>query len=368
MRVLLSGGGTGGHIYPALAIAEEMRRLDPNTELLYVGTASGREAELVPKTGIPFATLPVKGMPRKLSPAVIPFGIALLQSLSGARKILKQFNPDIVIGTGGFVSGPILYRAAKAGKSTLIHEQNSYPGIANRLLSKYVDQIAITFEESASYLGSRGNQTLTGNPVRSAFFSLRRTEILYEKYGLISGKPTVLIFGGSNGHEELNDAVGKMLSEQDEMNYQAILVTGPDHYDAFKGAFGSLPAGAVILPYAWEIDELYAISDLIVTSAGAITLAEIHAAGLAAILVPKSYTTENHQVKNAWAVAEKGAALVVEEKDLSASRLREDIHTLLDNSDKLNAMKEASKAMGRPHAAQDIVKLALSGWERKKQK
>lgn len=368
MKVLLSGGGTGGHIYPALAIAEEMRRLDPNTELLYVGTESGREADLVPQTGIPFTTLPVKGMPRKISPAMIPFGIALLQSLFRAGKILKQFNPDIVIGTGGFVSGPILYRAAKAGKSTLIHEQNSYPGIANRLLSKYVDHIAITFEESSSYLGTRGNQTLTGNPVRSAFFTLRRTDELYQKYGLVSDKPTVLIFGGSNGHEELNEAVGKMLTDQAEMKYQVLLVTGPDHYDTFGKQYPSLPDGAVVLPYAWEIDELYAVSDLIVTSAGAITLAEIHAAGLAAVLVPKSYTTENHQVKNALAVADKGAAMVIEEKDLTAARLREDIHTLLDNPERLNAMKKASKSMGRPNAAQDIVKLALSGWETKNRK
>lgn len=365
MKILISGGGTGGHIYPALAIAEECKRRDPSVEILYVGTADGRESELVPRAGWPFATVDVKGMPRKMSLQMIPFVWTLGRGLRQASRLIREFRPDLAIGTGGFVSGPVLYRAAKSGIYTMIHEQNSYPGIANRILSRYVDDIAVTFEESIPYFADKAQTTVTGNPIRSVFFSLKKDDALFEKYGLQPGKTTVFIFGGSNGHDSINEAVAGMRDAFGNTPYQLLLVTGPDHYDGMKNLFPD--AGNIrVYPYLFDIQEMYAIADLMVTSSGAITLAEIQAAGLASILIPKGYTTENHQVKNAYAVSEKGAAVVLEEKDLNAESLYAEISHLLQDENRLDAMKIASKELGKPNAAKEITDLVFAGWERKK--
>lgn len=364
MKVLISGGGTGGHIYPALAIAEELRRRDPSLELLYVGTKDGRENDLVPRAGLPFATIEIQGMPRKISPAMFPFGVYLLRGLAQAGRILRTFKPDFAIGTGGFVSGPVLYRAARGGHYTLIHEQNSYPGIANRILSRYVDDIAVTFEESIPYFSDHARKTLTGNPIRSVFFSLQREVSLYEKYGLDPKRKTVFVFGGSNGHDSINEAVAGMKEAFAATPYQMVLVTGPDHYDSMKDRFAE-DGNIRLYPYLFDIHEMYAIADLMVTSSGAITLAEIQAAGLASILIPKAYTTENHQAKNAFAVRDKKAAEVLEEKDLDKESLFLAIESLLKDEKKLEEMKKASKNLGMPHAAKEIVDLAWAGWEQK---
>lgn len=364
MKVLISGGGTGGHIYPALAIAEEIQRQEPKAELLYVGTKNGREAELVPRTGIPFRTIDVLGMPRKISPQMLPFGLALSKGLRQAGRIVRDFQPDLAIGTGGFVSGPVLYRAAKAGIYTLIHEQNSYPGIANRILSRYVDDIAVTFEESIPYFAVQASKTLTGNPIRSVFFNLKKKKELYEKYGLIPGKTTVFVFGGSNGHESINEAVAGMQDEFAATDYQMVLITGPDHYDKVKDAFPE-EGNIRVYPYLFDIHEMYAIADLMVTSSGAITLAEIQAAGIGSLLIPKAYTTENHQAKNAFAVQDKGAAAVLEEKYLDADNLFQSIKNLLKDENALDEMKKISKSLGKPDAAKEIVALAFAGFSRK---
>lgn len=365
MRLLLSGGGTGGHIYPALAIAEEMKRVVPDIEILYIGTKDGREADLVPRTGIPFETVHVMGMPRKLSPALIPFGFALLGALRESNAIINRFQPDLAIGTGGFVSGPVLYRAARKGIYTLIHEQNSYPGIANRILSRYVDDIAVTFDESVPYFNERSHTTKTGNPIRSVFFTLEKNDALYEKYELDPNQKTVFIFGGSNGHDTLNESVGDMKERFQLTDHQLVLVTGPDHYDAFLAAYGPLPDNIKIFPYLFDIHEMYALADLMVTSSGAITLAEIQASGLASILIPKAYTTENHQTKNALATQDKGAAVVIEEKDLSGNALFERIQLLLSDENKLQSMKKSSAELGTPDAAKEIASLALEGYRNK---
>lgn len=363
MKVLLSGGGTGGHIYPALAIAEELLRRDPDTDILYVGTKDGREAELVPHAGHRFATVDVRGMPRKISADMVPFALTLARGMRQAARIVREFRPDIAIGTGGFVSGPVLYRAARAHVYTLIHEQNSYPGVANRILSRYVDDIAVTFEDSIRYFPGSAKTTLTGNPIRSVFFDLQESPGVYQKYHLEPQKKTVFIFGGSNGHQELNRAVIGMQDKFRNSPYQMVLVAGPDHYEDIKDLFTA--HNIRVFPYLFDIHEMYAHADLIVTSSGAITIAEIQAAGLGAILIPKGYTTENHQTKNALAVEKKGAALVLEEKDVTPERLFSSIDQLLSDPKKLDAMKKASKSLAKPEAAKDIVDVALRGKSKK---
>lgn len=368
MKILLSGGGTGGHIYPALAIAEEFRRILPDCELLYIGTPDGREAELVPRTGIPFSSIRVKGMPRKISLQMIPFGTALLEGLRTSKNYIRDFNPDIAIGTGGFVSGPVLYQATRNRIYTLIHEQNSYPGIANRILSRFVDDVAITFEESRQYLHKSSRSTKTGNPIRSVFFSLKRTEELYRKYRLNPNKKTIFVFGGSNGHERINESIREMVPIVCESSYQLVLITGPEHFDLLKSSIPKIPENMVLFPYLFDIHEMYALADIIVTSSGAITLAEVQAAGIAPILIPKAYTTENHQVKNAYATQEKGAALVIEEHELTGRVLFEKIDALFSDERSLNEMKEASKSLGTPNAAKEIVEIALHGYQEKNKK
>lgn len=365
MKLLLSGGGTGGHIYPALAIAEEMQRVIPEIETLYVGTEDGREAELVPRTGLPFTSIHVKGMPRKISLDMIPFGFALLGALSESKKIVREFRPDLAIGTGGFVSGPIIYQAAKRGIYSLIHEQNSYPGVANRILSRYIDDVAITFEESEKFFHDSARATKTGNPIRSVFFSLHRTKELYEKFSLDPERKTIFVFGGSNGHDRINEAIGEMLDALAASPYQLVLVTGPEHYDLFLEKHPNVPHNVKIHRYLFDIQEMYALTDLMVTSSGAITLAELQAAGIAPILIPKAYTTENHQLKNARATEDKGAAIVIEEDELTGTLLFDRIDGLLSDEERLQRMKIASRSLGTPNAAKEIVALALSGWEKK---
>lgn len=354
MKIILSGGGTGGHIYPALAIAEELLRRDPSIEILYIGTKDGREAELVPKANLPFKTLPVVGMPRSVGPQLVPFGAALLHSMYEAKKIIRQFRPDAVIGTGGFVSFPIVYRAAKAGVYTLVHEQNSYPGVANRQLSKVVNDIAVTFDESIPYFDEKVRKTKTGNPIREIFFHLERDERSYKNFGLDPEKETVFVFGGSNGHDALNEAIIKMADKFGESAYQMIFVTGPDHFEAIEKNY-NLPQNIKVYPYLFQIHEAYAVADLMITSSGAITLAEMQAAGIASILIPKAYTTENHQVKNAYAVAAQGAAQVLEEKDLSAETLWDKLEGIFSDTSHLEEMKNVSKQLSSDNAAKQIV-------------
>lgn len=359
MKYLISGGGTGGHIYPALAIASEIKAQYPESEILYIGTKNGLEAELVPKAGFKFETIRVKGMPRRLNKSSFIALRELLYGLKESRQIIKNFKPDVVIGTGGYVCGPVVYQAHKLKIPTLIHEQNAFPGITNKILSRFVDKICLTFEDAKAYFKHPEKVSITGNPIRKEILETNKS-MAYEKLKINSEKPFILSFGGSGGQKKLNECFYDIIKKyKPSDNIQIIHVTGTRFYDSFMERLKSdniiVDPNIRIIPYFYEIPEALNIVDLIVTSAGAITLAEISAVGVASILIPKAYTAENHQEYNARTFEKSGASLVILEKDLTNQSLKDAIYSIINNKEKLRKMSTNSKSLGKIDASALIV-------------
>lgn len=358
MKVIISGGGTGGHIYPALAIAEGLKKSYKNIDILYIGTKNSLESELVPASGLKFKTIRVKSLPRKINMKLFISIKELLLGISDSKKIIKEFKPDLVIGTGGYVSGPIVYAAKKKNIPAIIHEQNAYPGITNKILSRYVDKVLVTFEDSKKYFKYPDRIVNTGNPIREEILTADRNQA-YKNLNIRKDKALVLSFGGSGGQKSLNDSFHKIIKDSN-INFQLIHVTGKKHYEEFiKGLEDegvSISKDIKILPYLHNMPEALNISDLIVTSAGAITLSEISAIGIPAILIPKSYTAENHQEYNALSFEKNGAAVVILEKELKWDMLLNKINGLISNKEELKKMSNNSKKMGKYDSTRLIIK------------
>ncbi len=355
MRVILSGGGTGGHIYPAISIANKIKEKYPSAEILFIGTEKGMESDVVPKAGYPIKFVTVSYLKRKISMHNIKSAGMLFKGIIEARKIIKDFRPDIVIGTGGFVCGPVVYMAAKLGIKTIIHEQNVFPGLTNRILDRYVDKIALSFKEAEKYFKSKNKLVVTGNPIRAEFFSITK-EMAKEKYGTESNIPLVLVVGGSGGALKINNAVIEILKKNKPKDYKLLLVTGKRLYDdTMKNInISDLANNHEVMPYINDMPVAVNASDLIVCSAGAITISEITAVGKPAILIPKAHTAENHQEYNANAMASKGAAVVIREEELSGEILNKKIDEILNNREILRAMGDASREEGIIDAADRI--------------
>lgn len=351
MKIAVSGGGTGGHIYPALALIREIQKKDKNVEFLYIGTEKGLESKLVPRENIPFKSIHITGFKRKISFENVKTVLRFLKGVRGSKKMLKEFQPDVVIGTGGYVCGPVVYGAAKMGIPTIVHEQNSIPGLTNKFLSRYVDKVAICFEEAREFFPEK-KVVLTGNP--------RASEVLGQdgiKGRLSSGLklkvPTVLIFGGSRGARPINEAIVKSLTELSSKPYQVLYVTGDVHYEEVKKEVELVgnPDNVIIKPFIHNMPEVLAGVDLTVSRAGATTLAELTSLGIPSILIPSPYVTDNHQEKNALALSDNGAARLLLEKDLTGPKLVENIDQILGNEERLADMKKAAKKLGIPDAA-----------------
>lgn len=359
MRYLISGGGTGGHIYPALAIASEIKKRHLDAEILYIGTKTGLESELVPKAGFKFETIRVKGMPRRLNKSSLIALRELLYGLKESKKIIKTFKPDVVIGTGGYVSGPVVYMSKKLKIPAMIHEQNAFPGITNKILARYVDKVAVTFEEARKYFKYPERVITTGNPIRKEILEVNTT-MAYNKLNIKPNIPFILSFGGSGGQKILNECFYDIIKHYNvEDNYQLIHVTGTRFYDDFieklKNDKISLHPNIKVLPYFYDMPEALNISNLIVTSAGAITLAEISAVGIPSILIPKAYTAENHQEYNARTFEDNGASVLLLEKGLTSDILKKTILDLIKDKEKLKKMSINSRKMGNINAASLIV-------------
>lgn len=366
MRIIVSGGGTGGHIYPAIAIIEEFIKLYPDTEVLYIGRKNSLESILVPNQGYIFKGITASPLSRKSIKKIFRTGGDTIKGISESKKIIKEFNPDFVIGTGGFVTGPVLYAAHKLRKKVFFHEQNSYPGVTNKILSRYADKYFVTFKESLKYFKNQENGIITGNPIRNKFLNIDeiREEAMFHM-GFKNNNKNILVFGGSNGSGKINQVFKEMINEnlkQDDFNL--FFVTGKNNYDSFVKDMKVLP-NVKVYPYLDNIQEAYAISDLVITSSGAITLAELSYLGMPSILVPKAYTTENHQVYNALEFKNKGAALMIEEKDLDVNHLKMKIVELLNDDHRLKQMGKRAKEFETPKAGyeivQEIVKVGNNG-------
>ena len=361
MKYLISGGGTGGHIYPALAILNEIKLHDKDADILYVGTKEGLEAKLIPKEGINFKTIRVEGIPRRINKDSFIALRELLYGLNQSGKIIDDFKPDVVIGTGGYVCGPVVFKAARKNIPTLIHEQNAFPGITNKILSRFVDRVAVTFDESIKYFKFPERVTKTGNPIRGEILNIDKS-VAYEKLNLSPDKATILCFGGSGGQRSLNESIRDMLKSLKTVDFQLIHITGERFYEEFMNDIKSLELDEKdikILPYLYEMAEALNIADVIITSAGAITLAEVSSIGIPSILVPKAYTAENHQEYNARSFEKEDAAIVILEKDLNGEKLKEELINLLNNPLRLKEMSKNSKSLAQIDSASkiyDIIK------------
>lgn len=350
MRVILSGGGTGGHVYPAVAIADKIKEKNPNAEILFVGTKEGIESEIVPKRGYPIEFIKVKGFKRKIDIENIKRLFMFVNSLRASRKIIKKFKPDIVIGTGGYVSGSVVLCASKMGVKSMIHEQNSFPGITNKMLSKNVDLVMTSFEDSHSRFPkeARGKLILTGNPVRDEILKITKQEAR-NRLGISDEKLMVLISGGSGGSEEINDVLIPSIKEMVKKDIAFSISTGKAYYEDFLKKIDGIELEDYqrILPYIDDMASNLVASDLVIGSAGAISMAEMTAVGRAGIIIPKAYTAENHQEYNARSLENFGAGICITEKELTEERLRSSIFSLLDDKDTLDNMSKKSFEFGK---------------------
>ncbi len=348
MRVLMTGGGTGGHINPALAIAALIRGRYPDTEFLFVGARGRMEERLVPAAGYTLKTVDVRGFQRKLTLKNVGRNIAAawcaVTATSACNRILKEFQPDIAIGTGGYVSGPILRAAARMGVPVAVHESNAFPGMTVKMLAKYADVIMLCDEAARKYLPAEAKVTVTGNPIHQGFQSMDRAAARKD-LGL-DERPLVLSVGGSLGARRINETMTEVLARSHkEGALQHIHATGKQGYEqtatALTAAGVPLHADGIwVRDYIDDMPRCMAAADVVVSRCGAMTLTELPAAGKPSVLIPSPYVAENHQYHNAMALVNKGAALCIEEKDLTADTLWDALQTVLSNPEKQREMAE----------------------------
>ncbi|MBE6805828.1 MAG: undecaprenyldiphospho-muramoylpentapeptide beta-N-acetylglucosaminyltransferase [Clostridia bacterium] len=348
MHILFAGGGTAGHINPALAIAGVIKQKHPDAKISYIGTAKKLEAKLVPAAGYDFYTIDVAGFQRKLTPKNVVRNISAVAKAVTAsvksKKLLKKLKPDVVIGTGGYVSGPVLKQAQKLGIKTAIHEQNAFPGITTKMLAAGADCVMLAFPEAEKHLKLNKKPVITGNPVRKELLDVEKNEAR-KKLG-IGDKPLILSFGGSLGARPINEAVTELIKWHNPSgNFYHIHATGKTGYDTMCENLSDITLNdkISIKEYIYDMDVCMAAADLVIGRAGAITLSEISACGKAAILIPSPYVSENHQYHNAMTLKNVGAAEVIEEKYLTGDKLIDTVKTLCNDKLTLKTMAENAK-------------------------
>ncbi len=357
-RFVITGGGTGGHIYPGIAIAKALLQLEPKAKIKFIGGKNQRESVIVPKSGFDFESILVQGFPRSLSlkwfKVLVKVPMGFFKSLS----ILKRFNPDVVIATGGYVSGPVALAGLFLGIPVVIQEQNTMPGIANRIIGLWAKKIFLSFSEAkASFASSK--TYITGNPIRSEITTAVDSR---EKLGLDKKKLTVTFIGGSQGARSINLAVMEALKYLTDYasRIQIIHQTGETDFSMIKEAYERSPILSIVQPFFYSIEEVYSSTDLVVCRSGAMTLAEITACGLPAILVPYPYAAGNEQALNAKVLQDKGAAIVINDNQLTGNLLANTLISLIEDKEKLSEMALKSRSLGKPDAGQKIAKEVMT--------
>ncbi|MDO4744531.1 MAG: undecaprenyldiphospho-muramoylpentapeptide beta-N-acetylglucosaminyltransferase [Clostridia bacterium] len=371
MRVLFAGGGTAGHVNPAVAVANYIKEKEPDSEFLFIGTKEGMESNLVPKQGYEIKFIKIHGFKRSLSLYNAKVATELLTGTASAMKIIKKFRPDAVVGTGGYVAGPVLLAAALLKIPTLVHESNAFPGVTVRMLAGFVDVVALGMGDAAKFLKDGCRIEVTGNPVRPSILATNQ-RAAKEKLGL-DGRRTVLIFGGSLGAEKINQVTVDWLSEiAEKRNLQVIMSTGRNNH--YKGVLEHFEKNGISLKdypelriseYIYDMDLCLNAADLIIARSGG-SVSEMTALGKAAILIPSPYVAGNHQEHNARAVERSGGAVVICEKDLSVKTLGDAAKGILESDFVLKKMSEASKGIGITDATDKIHKILKELIEKKK--
>jgi UDP-N-acetylglucosamine--N-acetylmuramyl-(pentapeptide) pyrophosphoryl-undecaprenol N-acetylglucosamine transferase len=348
MKVIIAAGGTGGHIYPGIAVAKEIMRRDAESKVLFVGTSRGLETKIVPEGGFELSLINSAGLKNVGLIGKLKGLFVLPKSFFEARRIIKEFQPDVVAGAGGYVSGPVLLTASLMRIQTVVMESNALPGFTNRRLAPFITKAALTFEEALPYFGKKG--IVTGNPVRREFF-----EILPRQRGY---KMNILIFGGSQGARAINNAVVDALKDLPRDRLNITHQTGESDFENIRELYNR--AGwqqAIVRPYISNMVDEFAKTDLIICRAGATSCAEIAAAGKAALMIPLPTAADDHQRKNAEALQSAGAARMILQRDLSAENLAKEITDLINSPEKISAMEAASRKLARKDAAEATVDL-----------
>ena len=357
LKVIISGGGTGGHIYPGISLAYEIKDRDLKNDILFVGTERGMESKLVPREGFKIIKIKARGIQRKICFENLAALVIFLVSLFQSYKIIKQYKPDIVIGTGGYVSGSVVLMAAILGIPNFVHEQNVIPGITNKFLSRITRATFLSFNQSKKYFSNKVKLIFTGNPIR--FKNIKPgTDREYKKFNLDSSKKTILVLGGSKGAAAINRAVLggiDLIKEVIKNDWQILLISGQDDYDNMMEIVGEDHKIFSVEPYLHDIEKAYSLADLVICRAGATTLAEIGAYGLPAILIPYPYATNDHQGINAKIFEIEGAAILILEKNLSGEKLAQVLLDLLKNKDKLEMMAKNSRELSNVNSAKKIM-------------
>lgn len=355
MKVIISGGGTGGHIYPAIAIANELKAIDPTTEILFVGAEGKMEMEKVPRAGYTILGLPVVGIKRELTLANLGFPLKLGRSLLRARQIIRDFQPDAAVGVGGYASGPVLLAASLKGIPTLIQEQNSYAGLTNKVLARWAKRICVAYPGMDAFFPT-SKIKLTGNPVRSDIQSADgQVEAGRSLFDLETNRPTLLIIGGSQGAKMINESIEAGLSRFIDAGVQVIWQTGTAFIERARAAVATL-GSPLIKPYdfIYDMDKAYAVADAVVSRAGALSVSELCLVGRAAILVPFPNASEDHQTKNAMSLVDNNAALLVTDQKARTELITTAL-ALLNNPAQRQELSTRIKTLAKPNAARDIA-------------
>ncbi len=360
LSILFAGGGTGGHLFPAIAIADEITKLNPTAAIAFVGTKGKIEARVVPDKGYRFYAIWISGFRRTLTAENILFPLKVVVALVQSFFLIKKVKPNVVVGTGGYVSGPVLYVASLLGVPTLVQEQNSYPGVTTRLLSSRVDEVHISFERSRKHLKRTDNVKLTGNPTRDAVGKISREEGA-RHFDLDPSKKTVLVFGGSLGASLINTAMLEAGTALASSNVQIIWQTGSDDLDGVKKQIKQGHQQERIKVYAFieKMEYAYAACDLAVCRAGATTVAELARAGVPSILVPYPFAAADHQTENARAMVDSGASVMIRDNELKGDLLTS-IKALLQDGTKLKKMSESAHGLSKPDAASTIAQAVMT--------
>jgi UDP-N-acetylglucosamine--N-acetylmuramyl-(pentapeptide) pyrophosphoryl-undecaprenol N-acetylglucosamine transferase len=353
-RFLFAGGGTGGHLYPALSVAQKVRQLKPESEIIFIGNKNKIESKVVPEYGFDFKSIWISGISRQITLSNLLFPIKLLVSMIQSLFIIIKFKPRTAIGSGAYVSGPPIWTSWLMGAKIILLEQNSYPGLTNRLLEKKASEIHLTFEESKKYFRQEEKLRVTGSPIRVDLKIINRNEAA-RKFGLDPAKKILLILGGSGGAGTINTVIKKIFPELNENGIQIIWQTGKNYYDHYKNAANELMK---IFPFINDMTSAFSACDLIVARSGASTIAEVSMLGLPVIFVPSPFVAANHQMLNAKTICDSNAALMVEDKDIDNKLLETILATIFDEK-KLEMLRNEIKKFSKPDAVKIIAENAI---------
>ncbi|NLI15632.1 MAG: undecaprenyldiphospho-muramoylpentapeptide beta-N-acetylglucosaminyltransferase [candidate division Zixibacteria bacterium] len=360
MRILFAGGGTGGHLLPALNVASALRKNLSEAEFLFVGVKGGMEKSLVERHGFSIEEIEVVGIKRDIS-GMVDFSRKIMRAFAQSDKVVRGFGPEVVVGTGGYVSAPVVMAGKRRRARVLIQEQNIYPGLATRFLARFADKICLAFEGSRKYLQGIRNVLVTGNPLRDDLFQ-DRTDNLFAQFGLQAGKKVLLITGGSRGAQSLNEGIVLFLKKNLlGEDWQLLWQTGADKYDSVKNRLLDCNFTGKVLPFIDNMPGAYAVADLVVCRAGAMTISELLALGMPALLVPFPHATADHQMKNALDLKKQGAVEVIADRKLQSDEFAELLSSLLNDENRRRKLGETARLFGNSRGAetisQEIIKL-----------